>query len=50
MNKWKLKPIDRRNYERFRKIALALYRKQSLIDFSDFKGGQTYAIRQIIGD
>ena len=50
MNKWKLKPIDRRNYERFRKIALALYRKQSLIDFSDFKGRQTYAIRQIIGD
>ena len=50
MNKWKLKPIDRRNYERFRKVALALYRKQSLIDFSDFKGKQTYAIRQIIGD
>lgn len=50
MNKWKLKPIDRRNYERFRKVALALYHKQSLVNFSDFKGKQKYAIRQIIGD
>jgi hypothetical protein len=50
MGKWGLKPIDRRNYERFRKVALALYHKQSLIDFSDFKGKQTYTIRTIIGD
>lgn len=50
MGKWGLKPIDRRSYERFRKVALALYHKQSLIDFSDFKGKQTYTIRTIIGD
>lgn len=50
MGKWGLKPIDRRNYERFRKVALALYYKQSLIDFSSFKGKQTYTIRTIIGD
>lgn len=50
MRKWGLKPIDRRSYERFRKVALALYHKQSLIDFSDFKGNQTYTIRTIIGD
>lgn len=50
MRKWGLKPIDRRSYERFRKVALALYHKQSLIDFSDFKGKQTYTIRTIIGD
>ena len=50
MGKWGLKPIDRRNYERFRKVALALYYKQTLIDFSSFKGKQTYTIRTIIGD
>lgn len=50
MRKWGLKPIDRRSYERFRKVALALYHKQSFIDFSDFKGKQTYTIRTIIGD
>lgn len=50
MGKWGLKPIDRRNYERFRKVALALYYKQSLINFSDFKGKQKYTIRTIIGD
>ena len=50
MRKWGLKPIDRRSYERFRKVALALYHKQSLIDFSDFKGKQTYTIHTIIGD
>lgn len=44
------KSIDRRNYERFRKVAIALYHKQSLVDFSDFKGKQRYAIHQIIGD
>ena len=32
--------IDRRDYERFRKVALGLYQKQSLVDFSDFKGKQ----------
>lgn len=50
MGRWGLKPIDRRNYERFRKVAIALYRKQSLINFSEFKGKQTYTIRTIIGD
>lgn len=50
MKKWGLQPIDRNNYERFRKVALALYHKQSLVDFSDFKGKQKYSIRQIIGD
>lgn len=50
MKKWDCKPIDRRNYERFRKVAIALYHKQSLVDFSDFKGKQKYTIRQIIGD
>lgn len=50
MGRWGLKPTDRRNYERFRKVALALYYKQSLINFSDFKGKQKYTIRTIIGD
>ena len=50
MRRWELQPIDRRNYERFRKVALALYYKQSLINFSDFKGKQKYTIRTIIGD
>lgn len=48
MKKWGRQPIDRRNYERFRKVALALYNKQALVDFSDFKGKQKYTIRQII--
>lgn len=47
MRKWGRQPIDQRNYERFRKAAIALYLKQSLVDFSDFKGKQTYSIRQI---
>lgn len=50
MAKWGCKPIDRRNYERFRKVAIALYQKQSLVDFSDFKGKQDYTVRQIWGD
>lgn len=50
MKKNDLKPIDRRNYERFRKVALSLYQKQPLVDFSKFKGKQNYTIRQIIGD
>lgn len=50
MKKNNCKFIDRRNYERFRKAAIALYNKQSLVDFSDFKGKQKYGIRQIIGD
>lgn len=50
MKKWDCKPLDRRNYERFRKVALALYHKQSLVDFSDFTGKQNYMVRQIWGD
>lgn len=50
MKKWDYMPIDRCNYERFRKIALAIYQKQSLVDFSDFDGRQKYTIYQIIGD
>lgn len=50
MKKWDSKPIGRRNYERFRKIALALYQKQALVDFSDFAGKQNYSVRQIWGD
>lgn len=50
MEKNNSKSIDRRNYERFRKVAISLYQKQYLVDFSDFKGKQKYAIRQIIGD
>lgn len=50
MKKWNFKAIDRRNYERFRKVALALYNKQSLVDFSAFAGKQKYTIRQIWGD
>lgn len=50
MKKWGYVPIDRCNYERFRKIALAIYQKQSLVDFSDFDGRQKYTIYQIIGD
>ncbi|WP_289007207.1 hypothetical protein [uncultured Parabacteroides sp.] len=50
MKKQDCKPLDRRNYERFRKVALALYHKQSLVDFSTFKGKQNYNVRQIWGD
>lgn len=50
MEKRDCKPTTRRNYERFRKVALALYHKQSLVDFSDFKGKQKYTIHQIMGD
>ncbi|MFK2520359.1 hypothetical protein ACIXQ1_15290 [Bacteroides fragilis] len=50
MKKWDRQPIDRHNYERFRKVALALYHKQSLVDFSDFKGKQKYSIHQVLGD
>ena len=27
MKRWQLSPIDRRNYERFRKVALGIYRQ-----------------------
>lgn len=50
MEKKELVPISQHNYERFRKVALALYQKQTLVDFSKFKGKQNYTIRQIIGD
>lgn len=50
MERLNCKPINRRNYERFRKMAIALYHRQSLVDFSDFKGKQKYTIRQILGD
>lgn len=50
MKKSSLLPIDNRNYERFRKVALGLYQKQPLVEFSKFKGKQTYSIRQIMGD
>lgn len=49
MKKDSLIPIDNRNYERFRKVALALYQKQPLVDFDKFKGKQNYTIHQIIG-
>lgn len=50
MQKEEYLPIDNRNYERFRKVALNLYSKQPLVDFSKFKGKQNYTIHQIIGD
>lgn len=50
MKKKSLLPIDGRNYERFRKVALALYSKQPLVDFSKFKGEQKYTIYELIGD
>ena len=50
MKKSSLLPIDNRNYERFRKVSIGLYQKQPLVDFSKFKGKQTYSIRQIMGD
>lgn len=34
MKKWQLTPIDRRNYERFRKVAIGIYRKAGIIDFT----------------
>ncbi len=50
MNKRDFKPISQINYCRFRKVALAIYQKQHLVDFSKYKGRQNYTIRQIIGD
>lgn len=50
MRKQSLLPIDGCNYERFRRVALNLYSKQPLVDFSKFKGPQKYTIRQIIGE
>lgn len=50
MKKKELLSIDGRNYARFRKVAIALYQRQPLPDFSKFKGKQTYSIHQIIGD
>lgn len=50
MNEQSLLSIDARNYERFRRVAIGLYRKQSLVDFSKFKGKQNYTIKQLIGD
>ncbi|KAA4004990.1 hypothetical protein F3D69_21020 [Bacteroides ovatus] len=50
MRKQSLLPIDGCNYERFRRVALNLYSKQPLVDFSKFKGTQKYTIRQIIGE
>lgn len=46
----KFKPINQTNYLRFRKVALAIYNKQRLVDFSKFKGKQNYTIKTIIGD
>lgn len=34
MKRWQLSPIDRRNYERFRKVALGIYRQSGTIDFT----------------
>ncbi len=42
--------LDRRNYERFRKVALEIYSKQQLVNFDDFKGKQKGIYRVIIGD
>lgn len=50
MKKQSLIPIDSRNYLRFRKVAIQLYSKQPLVDFSKFKGKQKYTIRQILGE
>lgn len=50
MNKRGLKPLNRIQYERFRKVGLAIYRKQHLVDLSKFKGRQDYTLRTIIGD
>lgn len=50
LRKWEFYPLDRQNYERFRKVALGIYHKQQLVDFSDFKGKQKNIYRVIIGD
>lgn len=50
LEKWEFYPIDRRNHERFRKVALEIYYKQQLVDFSDFKGKQKDIYRVIMGD
>ena len=34
MERWQLSPIDKRNYERFRKVALGIYRQAGIIDFA----------------
>lgn len=44
------KKLSCKDYERFRSRAIALYCKQKLVDFSEYKGKQTYSVRQIIGD
>lgn len=44
MKKWQLSPIDRRNYERFRKVAIGIYRQAGTIDFTTL---QTTPIRNI---
>ncbi|MBS7154618.1 MAG: hypothetical protein ACLTZT_04490 [Butyricimonas faecalis] len=48
--KWEFYPINRRNYERFRKVALGIYYHQQLVNFSAFKGKQKDIYRVIIGD
>lgn len=50
MKRKSLLPIDARNYERFRKVAIQLYSRQPPVDFSKFKGKQSYTIKQIWGD
>ena len=50
LGKWEFYPLDRRNYERFRKVALEIYLKQQLVNFDDFKGKQKGIYRVIIGD
>lgn len=50
MERQSMLPVDGRNYERFRKVALQLYIKQPLVDFSKFAGKQDYTIRQIWGE
>lgn len=48
MKHWGMKPINRRNYERFRKVAIALYQNTGLVNFSDFNGPQQSIGRVII--
>ena len=50
LGKWEFYPLDRRNYERFRKVALEIYSKQQLVNFDDFKGKPKGIYRVIIGD
>ena len=50
MKSWGLYPIDRRNYERFRKVGIKLYQNTDLVDFSNFTGPQKSIGRVIIGD